>query len=64
MMLSLKFQRYKPNWPLQVIFRSWSLLSKEEERDCLKKGCQILVEVTVTELFSKFGWNFRKRIGD
>ena len=57
----------KPNSFLQVLFRetfwirNWSVLSKEEERDSLKKGCQTL-EFTVMEVFSKAEWNFRQRI--
>jgi hypothetical protein len=47
---------------LQVIFRetcwirTWSLLSKEEERCILKVGCRSL-EITSLELGSKAGWN-------
>lgn len=61
------FLRSKPNSFLQVLFRgtywikSWSILSKEEERSSLKKGCQKL-EITSMEVFSKAGWNFRNRI--
>lgn len=60
-------QRLKANSFLQVFFRGtywikiWPILSKEEERDCLKNGCQKL-EITIMEVFSKAGWNFRKRI--
>jgi len=62
------FNRTTPN-SMQVIFRgtywrrSWSLLSKEEERSNLKINCRKL-EITVMELFNKFGWKFSNRIQD
>lgn len=61
------FQRAKPNSSLQVIFRathwirSWAILSKEEEKDLLKKGCQRL-EVIAMDLYSKAGWSIWRRI--
>jgi len=61
------FQQSKPNSSLQVIFRaaywirSWSILSKEEERDSLKEGCRTL-EAAALEMFNNFGWNALRRI--
>jgi hypothetical protein len=61
------FQRSKPNSCLQVIFRSafwirsWSILTKEEERRSLLLGSRRL-EMTALEIFSKFGWNASRRI--
>ena len=63
------FNRTTPNSFMQVIFRgtywtrSWSLLSKEEERSNLKINC-CKSEITVMELFNKFGWKFSNRIQD
>ena len=56
-----------PNSYLQVIFREtywtrfWSQLSKEEEKNLIKKQCQHL-EGLALEVFSRSGWNFRSRI--
>nr|TKV98887.1 hypothetical protein SEVIR_8G003700v2 [Setaria viridis] len=51
----------------QVIFRgtywirAWAVLSKEEEKNEMKKNCSRL-EGTALEFFTKYGWNFRRRI--
>jgi hypothetical protein len=61
------FQRTRPNSCLQVIFRgaywirSWSILSKEEERDSLMLGCRNL-ETTALDVFGKSGWNIFRRV--
>jgi len=61
------FKKTKPNSFLQVTFRGtyqtkcWSLLSKEEEENALKKNCRLL-EMTVMEILSKFGWKFSNKI--
>ncbi|KAJ1255192.1 hypothetical protein BS78_K280700 [Paspalum vaginatum] len=52
---------------LQVIFRatywirSCSPLFKEEERETMRTGCTLL-ETTVMEIFSKFGWKRSLRL--
>ncbi|KAG2562948.1 hypothetical protein PVAP13_8KG305250 [Panicum virgatum] len=57
----------KPNSCLQVIFRSthlirsWAILSKEEEKEALKRGCQSL-EVNAMDFYKNAGWNILKRI--
>jgi hypothetical protein len=61
------FQRSKPNYCLQVIFRgtywirSWALLSKEKEKDELKGGCRRL-EIVCMDFFAKSGWNVMRRL--
>jgi len=61
------FCRKFPNSYLQIIFRAtywartWSLLSKEEEKDLLKNKCRELESLSL-ELFAKGGWNFRNRV--
>ena len=61
------FTRKLHNSYLQVIFRGaywtrlWSQLSKEEEKDLLKKLCRQLEE-RVLELFGRSGWNFINRL--
>jgi hypothetical protein len=51
----------------QVMFRgafwikSWSMLSKEDERIILKEGYRLL-ETVALEIFDKSGWNALKRI--
>jgi hypothetical protein len=61
------FQRSKPCSYLQVIFksafwiRSWSILTKEEERRCLLVGSRCL-ETAALEMFNKFGRNSLRRI--
>jgi hypothetical protein len=63
------FLRSKPNSCLQVIFRSaywirsWAILSKEKERECLNEGCRAL-EVLALEIFSKYGWTAVRRINN
>ena len=60
------FKNSTTNSTMQVIFRamhwirSWSILSKEEERSILTKCSQQLI--TVMEIFNNFGWKFRNRI--
>ena len=61
------FNRKHPNSYLQVIFRgthwarSWSQLSKEEEKVHMMNKCRE-IEGLVMELFAKRGWNFRQRL--
>jgi len=62
------FEKLKPYSCLQVIFRathwirSWAiLLSKEEEKEALKRGCQIL-QVNALDFYKNAGWNILKRI--
>ena len=61
------FNRKHPNSYMQVIFRgahwarSWSQLSKEEEKVCMMNNCRG-IEGLVMELFAKRGWNFRRRL--
>jgi hypothetical protein len=61
------FQRSKPCSCLLVIFksafwiRSWSILTKEQERRCLMVGSRCL-ETTALEIFNKFCWNSLRRI--
>ena len=61
------FNRSFPNSCLQVIFRGtywtrfWSHLSKEEEKNLIKKQC-LHLEGLALEVFSRSGWNFRSRI--
>jgi hypothetical protein len=61
------FQRSNFNSILQVMFRgtywirSWSILSKDEERNILKEGCRWL-ETMALEFFNKSGWNIWKWI--
>uniref|UniRef100_J3KUF7 Uncharacterized protein n=1 Tax=Oryza brachyantha TaxID=4533 RepID=J3KUF7_ORYBR len=57
------------NSRLKVIFRatywvrSWSLLLNEED-DNLTKECCKLLEMRVLEFYSRYGWNFPRRIQD
>jgi hypothetical protein len=61
------FQRSKHDLCLQVIFRSafwirsWSILSKEEDKSSSLIGIRRL-ETTVLEIFKKYGWNALNRI--
>ena len=60
------FNRKLPNSYLQVIFRGthwrlWSQLSKEEEKDYIKRNCQS-IEGLMLELFARGGWNFKYRV--
>ena len=61
------FNRKHPNSYMQVIFRgahwarSWSQLSKEEEKVCMMNNCRG-IEGLVMELYAKRGWNFRRRL--
>ena len=61
------FCRKFPNSYLQIILRAtywartWSLLSKEEEKYLLKNKCRELESLSL-ELFAKGGWNFRNRV--
>jgi hypothetical protein len=41
--------------------RTWAKLSREEDGIELKKMCS-LMEITVMEIFNKFGWTSRNRI--
>jgi hypothetical protein len=60
-------QRSSPDSCLQVIFRSvfwirsWSILSKEEDKKSLLIGSRRL-ETTTLEVFNNYGWNALKRI--
>jgi hypothetical protein len=61
------FQRSKPLSFLQVMFkgiywiRSWSILSKEEDKLVLTVGCHQL-EIAALDFFNRNGWNTLKRI--
>ena len=61
------FNNTLPNSFIQVIFRgtywtrSWAMLSKEEDRTSLKDICRKL-EVTIMEIFNKFGWRSKNRL--
>ena len=61
------FSKIMPNSYLQVLFRGmfwarlWSLLSKKEAEDCLRKNCQRL-EGVMLEFTANGAWNFRKRL--
>lgn len=53
---------------LQVLFRAaywirfWSSkMSKDEEGEVMRKGCQ-QIEVTAMEMLNRFGWKFRNRL--
>jgi hypothetical protein len=62
------FQRSKFKSILQVMFRgtfwirSWSILSKEEEKSILKEGSPWL-ETMPLEFFNKSGWNVKANYG-
>lgn len=61
------FNRSKSNSCLQVIFRgsfwirSWSILSKEEEKEILIEGSRRL-ELAALEILNRTGWNGLKKI--
>uniref|UniRef100_A0A0D3HFK6 Uncharacterized protein n=1 Tax=Oryza barthii TaxID=65489 RepID=A0A0D3HFK6_9ORYZ len=63
----LVFNGYNHVSFLQVIFKAiqfsrlWSLLLKEDEGIEVIAKCKLL-EKRMMELFSTFGWNFRRRI--
>jgi hypothetical protein len=59
----LIFQKSQYKSILQLIFRSWSVLSKQDERIILKEGCHAS-ETVALEFVHKFGWNALKRIGN
>lgn len=61
------FNKSSSHNALQVLFRAtywircWSKMSKEEEGEVLRKGCQ-QIEVTAMEMLNRCGWKHRNRI--